>query len=125
MFGAAGDLSRRKLIPAIHQLAKKELLGHDFHLVGVGIEPLNDASFRQLMRESLTKSEEIAGLDPHAWARLEHGMSWVRGDLGTDDVYAALAAKLHELERQAVASRDRREAIRPRSPTMASRCSFT
>jgi len=99
VFGAAGDLSRRKLIPALHQLAKKELLGNDFHLVGVGIEPLNDAGFRQMMRESLARSEEIAGIDPHAWARLEHGMSWVRGDLGADEVYQALAAKLHDLER--------------------------
>src|SRR3954466_14353248 len=79
VFGAAGDLSRRKLIPAIHQLAKKKLLGAEFHLLGVGIEPLDDDKFRALMRESLSKSEEIQGLDPEAWKQLEHGMSWVGG----------------------------------------------
>jgi len=99
VFGAAGDLSRRKRLPALHQLAKRELLGHDFHLVGVGIEPMNDAGFRALMRESLTQSEEIEGIDPHAWARLEHGISWIGGDLASEDVYRALAAKLHDLER--------------------------
>ena len=53
VFGAAGDLSRRKLIPAIHQLAKKNLLGAEFHLLGVGIEPLDHDKFREMMRDSL------------------------------------------------------------------------
>jgi glucose-6-phosphate 1-dehydrogenase len=99
VFGAAGDLSRRKLIPAIHQLAKKNLLGKEFHLVGVGIEPLNDDTFRDLMRESLEKSEEIAGIDLHAWDQLSHGMSWIAGDLSAPAVYEALAHKLEALER--------------------------
>jgi glucose-6-phosphate 1-dehydrogenase len=99
VFGAAGDLSRRKLIPAIHQLAKKKLLGAEFHLLGVGIEPLDDEKFRELMRESLSKSEEIQGLDPEAWQHLQHGMSWVGGDLSSSAVYEQLAHKLEALER--------------------------
>ena len=99
VFGAAGDLSRRKLIPAIHQLAKKELLGKEFHLLGVGIEKLDDEAFRKLMRESLEKSEEIPSLDEGAWDQLKHGMSWVGGDLTSDGVYDALGSKLAEIER--------------------------
>ncbi|MEO7095421.1 MAG: glucose-6-phosphate dehydrogenase [Polyangiales bacterium] len=99
VFGAAGDLSRRKLIPAIHQLAKKGLLGKEFHLLGVGIEKLDDESFRAMMREALEKSDEIPELDEAAWGRLHHCMTWVGGDLTADAVYETLANKLTELER--------------------------
>ncbi len=99
VFGAVGDLSRRKLIPAIHQLAKKNLLGEEFHLLGVGIEPLNDAAFKATMLEALSKSNEIAGVDPYAWQRLEHKMTFVSGDLAGADVYERLAVQLEHLER--------------------------
>lgn len=108
VFGAAGDLSRRKLIPAIHQLAKKNLLGKEFHLIGVGIEPLDDASFAALMAESLAKSDEIPVVDGHAWSQLEHCMSWVSGDLGSPAVYEALAHKLEALERHVAEPRRNR-----------------
>jgi glucose-6-phosphate 1-dehydrogenase len=99
VFGAAGDLSRRKLIPAIHQLARKGLLGKEFHLLGVGIEKLDDGAFRKLMREALEKSDEIGSIDEDAWGRLQHEMSWVGGDLTTDGVYEALGKRLADLER--------------------------
>src|SRR4051812_20716346 len=58
IFGAAGDLARRKLMPAVYYLAKKHLLAHDFRIVGVGIESHDDDSFRAAMREALESEGE-------------------------------------------------------------------
>ena len=41
IFGAVGDLARRKLMPAVYYLAKKKLLAEDFRIIGVGIESLD------------------------------------------------------------------------------------
>jgi glucose-6-phosphate 1-dehydrogenase len=99
VFGAAGDLSRRKLMPAIHQLAMKKLLGQEFHIIGVGIEPLDDDKFRAMMREALDKSDEIKGVDAEAWERLGANLWWVGGDLGKPETYTALGEKLATIER--------------------------
>lgn len=99
VFGAAGDLSRRKLIPAVHQLARKHLLGQEFHLIGVGIEPLDDLKFRAMMRQALDASDEIGTLDLEAWDRLEDNMWWIGGDLGKPETYVALGEKLAAIER--------------------------
>src|SRR5215218_8281951 len=67
ILGAGGDLSRRKLLPAIYQLAKDNLLPGDFAMVGVAREPLDDDTFRTMMREALAKSDEIRGVDEECW----------------------------------------------------------
>jgi glucose-6-phosphate 1-dehydrogenase len=47
IFGAAGDLTRRKLIPALYNLAKNELLSREFAVVGVARAPMSTEDFRQ------------------------------------------------------------------------------
>src|SRR5580698_2695696 len=51
IFGAVGDLARRKLMPAVYYLAKKKLLAEDFRIIGVGIESLTDAQYREEMKK--------------------------------------------------------------------------
>ena len=108
IFGAAGDLSRRKLFPAIYLLARQGLLAKDFAIVGVGIEPLDDEKLRAMMKEALGKSDEVKGLDEEVWADLSRRMHWVGGDLTKGDVYAELGRRLGEIEKAFAPERQNR-----------------
>jgi len=55
IFGASGDLARRKLVPALHSLHAQGMLPKIFAILGVGRTELNDESFRHEMSEALTK----------------------------------------------------------------------
>lgn len=55
IFGAAGDLTKRKLIPALYNVAKGNLLSREFAVVGVARADLDDAKFRAKMREDIGK----------------------------------------------------------------------
>ena len=57
ILGARGDLSRRKLLPALYLLAADSLLDDGFAVVGVARDDMTDASFRQAVREGLQESE--------------------------------------------------------------------
>lgn len=59
IFGASGDLTKRKLIPAIYQLFIEHLLPDDFAILGASRTPLNDEEFRQRMTEFLPSDEVI------------------------------------------------------------------
>jgi glucose-6-phosphate 1-dehydrogenase len=98
ILGAGGDLARRKLMPAIYQLAKEHLLAQDFAVVGVAREAIGDAGFRQAMRDALEKSDEIKGVDPEVWAWLEPRLFYVAGDFSTNEVYGSLRPCLESIE---------------------------
>src|SRR5271170_7510710 len=68
IFGAVGDLARRKLMPAVYYLAKKKLLADDFRIIGVGIEPLDDAKYRATMHAALSCADEVKDFDESVFA---------------------------------------------------------
>src|SRR5215469_11123666 len=53
IFGASGDLTKRKLLPALYNLAKKDLLPKDFALVGCATQETNQEEFRKRVRSDL------------------------------------------------------------------------
>lgn len=60
VFGAAGDLTRRKLVPALFNLAKDKLLQDNFAVVGVSVDDLSGDSFRKESRNSWSRRTMIA-----------------------------------------------------------------
>src|SRR5919202_4244003 len=80
IFGAAGDLARRKLMPAVYRLAREGLLAPEFRVLGVARDAHDDAWFRDLMRTAVAGSDEAGGLDDAVWARLAERLSYVSGD---------------------------------------------
>ena len=58
IFGASGDLTHRKLIPALYNLYKIGRLSENFSVLGVARSDLNDETFREKMREALIRNEE-------------------------------------------------------------------
>ena len=103
ILGALGDLARRKLVPALYELACERLLPEQFAVVGVAREAHDDASYRAVMRDGLEQSGEVPELRDDVWARLAERCFYERGDLADPATYAALAHRLSGLE----SSRDR------------------
>ncbi len=98
IFGGLGDLARRKLFPAIYQLAIKDLLSPDFRIVAVGIEKQDDVSYRAAIKDALSKADDVKNFDEAVWRALEDRVHWVTGNLAEPAVYAELRGRLEGLE---------------------------
>jgi glucose-6-phosphate 1-dehydrogenase len=98
VMGATGDLSHRKLIPALYQMAKDGLLPEPFQFLGVGRTEYTDEQFRQDMRSALAESDEIDGLDEEVWKRLSGQVHHVAGDFNDPKTYALIAERLDAME---------------------------
>jgi glucose-6-phosphate 1-dehydrogenase len=100
IFGALGDLSRRKLLPAIYQLMKEHLVDENFCVLGVGRdEAQTDDTFRANMRKALSESDEVDGFDDTLWQDLCRRLRFVSADLSNPADYAAIGTRLEEIER--------------------------
>ena len=94
IFGASGDLTARKLVPALYNLYKVGRLGKHFSVLGVARTGLSDEEFRQKMHEALIKFEQASG--PELEAFCEH---LYYQTVNTSDAldYAKLLPRLDEL----------------------------
>ena len=70
IFGASGDLTARKLAPAIFNLSKDNLLPQNCFLIGVGRTPMEDKAFRDYLKDSLDKHSRRA-IEKEEWQKLE------------------------------------------------------
>jgi glucose-6-phosphate 1-dehydrogenase len=93
IFGASGDLTQRKLLPALVNLARDGLLPRDFAVVGLARRPLSDQDFRRKVAEDL--SPQAADL----WAWLEPRLFYLSGDLHEPATYRQLGERLARCDR--------------------------
>jgi glucose-6-phosphate 1-dehydrogenase len=98
IFGATGDLTKRKLFPALYQLHVEHLLAPEFAVLAVGRETSNDETFRQRMREALSESDEVKKVDEADWQTFSARIFFVGGDATDASAYPAIKAKLDEIE---------------------------
>lgn len=98
IFGASGDLTARKLVPAIYNLALDGLLPADFFLVGYGRKPMPDDAFRADAAAAVREFSRRE-LREDTWARLAPRTSYLSGGYDEPAAYARLAARIAELER--------------------------
>src|SRR4051812_22445388 len=70
IFGASGDLARRKLIPAIYEMAREKLLPDGFALVGYSRTEMSDEQYRAQCREALDQFARTKPVDEAIWKRL-------------------------------------------------------
>ncbi len=97
IFGASGDLTARKLVPALYNLYRKGRLPAGTRIVGFARRPLDHDAFRAALRAGAL---EFAGpeFDAATWDRFAAGLWYARGDLSTLDDYVSLAHFLDEKE---------------------------
>lgn len=94
IFGASGDLTFRKLMPALYHLYAKQQLPASFFILGVGRSAYSDDSFRAALLESLSSIEGADGLTQHKF--IEH-IYYLSFDTANEAEYATLKRRLSEL----------------------------
>jgi glucose-6-phosphate 1-dehydrogenase len=98
LFGATGDLAHRKVIPAIYQLWRTNLLPHEFVLLAVARRPYDDETFRAEIRKALESFSRILPVDEAAWASFAQRITYQRLDFDDPAAFDALAARLIEID---------------------------
>ncbi len=99
IFGASGDLTARKLIPAVYNLAADNLLPPDFHFIGYGRKEMTDDAFRDLATEAI-KEFSRRELSSDVWGRVAARTSYVAGGYDDPEAFDRLAQHLDEIEQQ-------------------------
>jgi glucose-6-phosphate 1-dehydrogenase len=97
IFGGAGDLARRKLIPGLWNLALDGDLPGDVCIVGFARTDLDDKRFRALAREGIERHSRRP-IEEALWQDFERRLYWVRGPFDEADSYTALRDRLEEIE---------------------------
>jgi glucose-6-phosphate 1-dehydrogenase len=96
LFGATGDLSHRKVFPALAQLWRTNLLPTDWALVAIGRRPYDDGTFRMDIAESLHRNCRVQ-LDEEAERQFLDRVFYHRGDFDDDALYDSLTGKLEDM----------------------------
>ncbi len=107
IMGACGDLTSRKLMPALAHLDADRLLDSSFVAIGVGREPIGHDAFRGKMDAAIRNSGETSQLKEAERARFLERLQYVSGDLLDARTYAAIAESLAAIEGDDVSRRGR------------------
>ncbi len=97
IFGASGDLTARKLLPAIYNLEVDNLLPPDFFLIGFGRKPLSDDDFRSFAQENVAQHSRRDLEDP-IWERLGSRIMYHSGNYDDLEAYKAFAERVDKME---------------------------
>ncbi|MDN6331218.1 MAG: glucose-6-phosphate dehydrogenase, partial [Micrococcaceae bacterium] len=96
-FGVTGDLARKKLIPAVYDLANRGLLPPSFAVVGFGRRDWSPEDFVAQAREWVLASARPP-FNATVWAPLAGGFRFVTGGFGDEEAYERLGETLDELK---------------------------
>jgi len=98
IFGVTGDLSRKKLMPAIYDLANRGLLPPGFALVGFARRDWENQDFAQVVYEAVKEHARTPFRD-EVWKQLSEGFRFVPGEFGDQAAFETLKATIEELDR--------------------------
>jgi glucose-6-phosphate 1-dehydrogenase len=97
IFGASGDLTKRKLLPSLYNLGAYHLLPAHFSIIGVARRPLSDDIFRDQLGKDLAELG-TQPVDPNLWSKFRERISYCAGEFDNPATYKKLAAALSESE---------------------------
>lgn len=100
IFGASGDLTKRKLVPALFRLSRERLVPGEFSIVGISRSPLSNDEFRSRMREAVTTFSDEKRLDDEVWKNFAEGIHYLPGDLGDPETYRKLRELLEQIDEE-------------------------
>ena len=100
LFGASGDLAKRKVIPAMYDLAIHNSLGPRYTIVGFARTPMSDGTFRSSLAEAAKSISEVGPIDPKQWGEFAANLHYQTGDYNDPNAYAQLAKRLTELDKE-------------------------
>ncbi len=97
IFGASGDLTQRKLIPALYKLRRERRIPPETTVVGVARREWSDDYFREKMREGIEQFSDGIGQE-ELWKDFSQGLFYCAGDIDNPESYAKLKQLLSELD---------------------------
>jgi glucose-6-phosphate 1-dehydrogenase len=97
LFGVTGDLSRKKVMPAIYDLANRGLLPPGFSLVGFARRDWADQDFAQIVHDSVREHARTEFRE-EVWQQLAEGFRFVPGDFADDEAFDRLRRTIEELD---------------------------
>src|SRR5580658_3128170 len=93
IFGASGDLTRRKLLPALYNLALSRLLPSGMSIVGFASTEISETEFREAMRKGVSEFSRRKPIDEALWNDFASRLHYVSGKFEDPSSFARLAAK--------------------------------
>jgi glucose-6-phosphate 1-dehydrogenase len=100
IFGASGDLTKRKLVPALYRLMQQRLLPAEFGIIGFARSPMSDEEFRDKMKDAVVTYGEAKSVDETVWQSFAQGIYYVSGNINEPDPYKQLSEKLDQIDRE-------------------------
>jgi glucose-6-phosphate 1-dehydrogenase len=102
IFGAAGDLTSRLVVPALYNMRRTGLLSDNFSIIGFNHGKMTDNAWRKSLHTSLEKYVSNSGgkLDEEAWGWLSSQMTYHAGDFDDLSAFQSLAVKLRDAEKR-------------------------
>jgi glucose-6-phosphate 1-dehydrogenase len=97
IFGASGDLARRKLIPSLYNLACVGCTNPDFEILGTGRKPISDDEFRATMREAASKARDTRDFSGSVWEEFANRLYYFGGDFNDPQFYTKLRDRLEQM----------------------------
>ncbi len=94
IFGATGDLTQRKLMPALFHLACMGCIAGQFQVVGIGLQSMSDDVFREYLKESVADSTEIKDFNVDEWRAFAARITYLSGDFLDPSTHQRLAVHL-------------------------------
>ena len=99
IFGATGDLTKRKLMPALCRLLNQGCL-ESVHILGIGRNPMSEDEFQGIVREALESSKKIEHLDDEQWQKFSGRLHYMAGELDDANTYSNVSTRLEELAKE-------------------------
>jgi len=100
LFGASGDLAKRKVIPAMYDLAQHNSLGERYAIIGFARTPMTDDSFRTAIGEAAKTISEVGPIDPAKWGEFASNLHYSPGEYADQNSYARLAKCVAGIDEQ-------------------------
>ncbi len=99
IFGATGDLTHRKLVPALYDLACVGCTNPNFEVLGIGRTKLTDDDLRSRLREGAATSKDARNFTEEGWKDFASRLHYLIGDANKADFYPHLKAKIEEMQK--------------------------
>src|ERR1700731_1281233 len=99
IFGASGDLTKRKLIPGLYNLACEGCMNPEFEVLGIGRTPMSSEEFRRKTGEAAAKSKDTRDFSGSGWEDFEQRLHYMVGDINDSKLYPQLRSRLEEMEK--------------------------
>jgi glucose-6-phosphate 1-dehydrogenase len=98
IFGASGDLTKRKLVPALYRLTQQRLLPAEFAIIGVARTPMTNDEFRAKMKDAVITYSESKQVDDAVWNSFAQGVFYISGDIKDPASYKQVAELLDQVD---------------------------